>query len=193
LKYIWNSTYLLNGKKKLPWYFTTPLWLVSFPLWIFLFFLPCIFFLYSYIHMCIHMFGSFLLRHLPLPLNPLASRQNQFCPFLQFSWREEISNNKKDKAFLLVEIRIAYREIPSIDSMHKCITTQIDSSLPDLFATSWSPSHTDLCDFKVTVLAPQQWGLQVKLLTCFLTILNIFYNRIFWINWSHVFIIMVLI
>jgi hypothetical protein len=42
--------------------------------------------------------------------------------------------------------------------MHKCITARIDSSLPDLFNTSWSPSDIDLCHFKVTVLAPLQWG-----------------------------------
>jgi hypothetical protein len=83
-----------------------------------------------------------------------------FCPFLQFCWREGISNNKKNEAFLLVEIRITYREIPSIASLHKCITTRIDSSLPDLFSTSQSPSHIDLCCFKVTVLAPLQWGHQ---------------------------------
>jgi hypothetical protein len=35
--------------------------------------------------------------------------------------------------------------------MHKCITTRIDSSIPDLFTTSQSPSYIDLCCFKVTV------------------------------------------
>jgi hypothetical protein len=46
---------------------------------------------------------------LPFPLSPipLTSRQSLFCPSLQFCWREDISNNEKDKAFLLVEIRIA--------------------------------------------------------------------------------------
>jgi hypothetical protein len=67
--------------------------------------------------------------------------------------------------FLIVEIRIAYREIPSIVSMHRCVTTQIDSSLPDLFTSSWSPSHTDLCRFKVSVSIPLQWGHQT--LSCF--------------------------
>jgi hypothetical protein len=44
--------------------------------------------------------------------------------------------------------------------MHKCITTVMDSSLSDLFTTSQSPSHIELCRFKVTVLAPLQWGHQ---------------------------------
>jgi hypothetical protein len=33
---------------------------------------------------------------------------------------------------------------------------RIDSSLPDLFTTSWSPSHSDFCQFKIPVLAPLQ-------------------------------------
>jgi hypothetical protein len=65
-------------------------------------------FLYSFIHMCIHCLG-----HFSSP-NPLTSRQNLFCPFLQFCWRVDKSNNKKDKVFLLVEIRIAIQR----DSKH---------------------------------------------------------------------------
>jgi hypothetical protein len=41
--------------------------------------------------------------------------------------------------------------------MHKCITTWIDSSLPDLFTSSWSSSHIDLCHFKISVLGLLQW------------------------------------
>jgi hypothetical protein len=33
--------------------------------------------------------------------------------------------------------------------MHVYITTHIGSSLPDLFTTSWSPSHSDLSQFKI--------------------------------------------
>jgi hypothetical protein len=93
------------------------------------------------------------------PSTPLASRQNLFCPLLQFCWREDISNSKKDIAFLPVSDKDSYiyREIPSIASMHKCITTRIDSSLPDPFTTSQSPSHSRLCCFMVTVLVPLQW------------------------------------
>jgi hypothetical protein len=49
--------------------------------------------------------------------------------------------------------------------MHKCVITQIDSSLPDLFASSWSPSQIDLCHFTVSVLVPLQRGHQT--LSCF--------------------------
>jgi hypothetical protein len=45
--------------------------------------------------------------------------------------------------------------------MHKCITTRIDSSLTDLFTTSCSPSHYDLCHFKLIVLCPLQWEHQI--------------------------------
>jgi hypothetical protein len=51
------------------------------------------FFLYSLIYMCIHCLGH--LSPLPPILSlSLASRQNLFCPYLQFCWREDISNNK---------------------------------------------------------------------------------------------------
>jgi hypothetical protein len=92
------------------------------------------------------------------PSSPLASRQNLFCLLLQFCWREDMSNNKKDKTFLLVWHKDSYTErIPSIASMHMCITYRIASSLPDLFTTSWAPFHSDFCLFKVTILAPLQW------------------------------------
>jgi hypothetical protein len=71
--------------------------------WTFIFY----FFIYSHVHT---LFGPFLPPSpCPLPLRStlLTSRQNLFCPLLQFCWRENISNNKKGKAFLLVEIRIA--------------------------------------------------------------------------------------
>jgi hypothetical protein len=62
------------------------------------------FLLFVYSHVCT-LFGSFLPSaphsHLPTP-SPLVSRQNLFRAFLQFHWGVEISNNKKDIAFLLV-------------------------------------------------------------------------------------------
>jgi hypothetical protein len=44
-------------------------------------------------------------------------------------------HNKEDKAFLLVELRV-YRKIRSIAFMYKCATTQVDSSLTDLYTDS---------------------------------------------------------
>jgi hypothetical protein len=60
-------------------------------------------FIYSHVHT---LFGSFLL---PAPFSTLSPPplpfQNLFCALLLFLWRAEISNNKKDTAFLLLEIR----------------------------------------------------------------------------------------
>jgi hypothetical protein len=66
---------------------------------------------YSFIHICIHCLCHFYILPPPLPFSspffPPPSKQNLFCSFLQFRWRVKISNNKKDIAFLLVEIRTA--------------------------------------------------------------------------------------
>jgi hypothetical protein len=49
--------------------------------------------------------------------------------------------------------------------MYKCVTSQVDSSLTDLFSSSWYLFHIDLCHFKVSVLVPLQWEHQI--LSCF--------------------------
>jgi hypothetical protein len=49
--------------------------------------------------------------------------------------------------------------------MYPCVTTQVDSSLTDLYTGSWCPSHVELCHFKVSVLVPLMWGHQM--LSCF--------------------------
>jgi hypothetical protein len=38
--------------------------------------------------------------------------------------------------------------------VYTCVTTQVDSSLTDLYTGYWSPSHDNLCCFKVSVLVP---------------------------------------
>jgi hypothetical protein len=69
-------------------------------------------FFYSFTHMYIHCLEHF--SHLPLscitPPLPLPSRQKLFCPFLQFCWREDISNNKKDKAIFASWDKDSYTE-----------------------------------------------------------------------------------
>jgi hypothetical protein len=54
-------------------------------------------------------FGPFspLLQPPPSPPHFPHFQAGPCCTFLQFCWLVDISNNKKDNAFLLVEIRIA--------------------------------------------------------------------------------------
>jgi hypothetical protein len=47
---------------------------------------------------------------LPLLHIPLTSRQNLFCPLLQFYWRENIRDNEKDIAFSLTWDKDSYIE-----------------------------------------------------------------------------------
>jgi hypothetical protein len=63
--------------------------------------------------MCIHCLGHLLAPapcYAPPSPFPLASRQNMFCPFLQFCWRENIRDKKKDIALLLVWDKDSYTE-----------------------------------------------------------------------------------
>jgi hypothetical protein len=106
-----------------------------------------------------------------LPHTPLISRQNMFCPFPQFCWKQDINNNKKNRTFLLVWDKDSYakRFLALLRRTSVLQPEQIDSSLPDLFNTSRSPSHIDLSSFKVTVLAPLQWRHQMLSSFRFLT------------------------
>jgi hypothetical protein len=83
----------------------------------------------------------------PPPPQPPASGQNLFHPLLWFCWRENIRDNKKDISVLLIWDKDIYTKIPSLASIHLCVATHIGSFLPDLFTTSWSPSHSGLCQF----------------------------------------------
>jgi hypothetical protein len=59
--------------------------------------------MFIFTHMCIHCFD-----HLP---SPPTYEQNNSCPLvLQFCWRENIKDNKKDKVFLLVWDKDSYTE-----------------------------------------------------------------------------------
>jgi hypothetical protein len=76
-----------------------------------LFFLFVCLFIYSHVHT---LFGPSFPPAPPLATSfsptPFASRQSLFYPLLQFCWREDTSNNKKDKAFLLVWDKDSYTE-----------------------------------------------------------------------------------
>jgi hypothetical protein len=95
-----------------------------------------------------------------LPLTLLAFRQNLFCPLLQFCWREDISNSKKDIVFLLVWDKDSCTERFLVLLPYTCVLQLKLAYLPDPFTTSQSPSHSDLCRFKVTILATLQWAYQ---------------------------------
>jgi hypothetical protein len=81
-------------------------------------------FIYSYMHTLFR----------PSSPHPtlLASRQNLFCPVLQFCWREDISNNKKDIAFLLVWDKDNYTErfLALLPLLPQLIHLYLTSSLP---------------------------------------------------------------
>jgi hypothetical protein len=91
----------------------------------------------------------------------ISSVQNLFCSLvLLFCYRENIGDTKT--AFLLVWDKDSYTErfLALLPCMHLCIATHIGSSLPDLFTTFWSPSHSGLCQLKITLFAPQQGARQ---------------------------------
>jgi hypothetical protein len=109
--------------------------------------------------MCIHCLGHFTPRpptstfSLQLPLT--FTRQNLFCPYLWFCWTEDQSIIRKTMHFCSW-VKCSYRE-RFLASIYKCVTTQVHSSLLDLYTGSWSSSHVDLCNFKISVLVPLEW------------------------------------
>jgi hypothetical protein len=93
------------------------------------------------------LFGSFL----PLPpsptLSPPSPAQFQAGPVLPLSiilLKKRHTHNKEDKAFLLVELRIAIQRFLTLLSCTR-VMTHVDSSLTDLYPGYWSPSHDNLC------------------------------------------------
>jgi hypothetical protein len=108
-----------------------------------LFFPPFIIFTFTY--MCIH-----CLCPLPPPLP--SSGQNLFYPLLWFCWRDNIRDNKKDTAFLLVWDKDSSSEVPSIASRHLCIATHMVYH----YQTSLLLLGPLPCYFKITLFTPQQ-------------------------------------
>jgi hypothetical protein len=101
----------------------------------------------------------------PLPPYPPHFQAEPVLPLSLILSKRIHKHNKEDKEFLLTEIRMPIQRDSSIAPTYKCVTTQVDSSLPDLFTSSQSPSHIDLCCVKVSVLVPLQWAHQT--LSCF--------------------------
>jgi hypothetical protein len=104
-------------------------------------------YIYSFMHRCIHSLG-----HLPpcppptlSPFHALISRQNLLCPIFQFCWREDISNNKKDLAFLLVWDKDCYTG--RFLALLPCICV-LQPELIHLYQTSLLfPSHLPIVTF----------------------------------------------
>jgi hypothetical protein len=71
-------------------------------------FLTCLF-IYLYVHTCLGHLSHYPLFP-PSSPTPLTSRQNLFCPLLQYCWRENIRDNKKDIIFLLAWNKDSYTE-----------------------------------------------------------------------------------
>jgi hypothetical protein len=96
--------------------------------------LSSFFIVFTFIHMCIHCLG-------PLsPLSPVPTpcfEAESVLPFvLQFCWRENIKDNKKYIAFLLVWDKDSYKKGFLVLLPCTCITTYIGSSLPHFFTIS---------------------------------------------------------
>jgi hypothetical protein len=73
--------------------------------------LPYLHFIFLFIYSCVHaLFGSFLhsppLSH-PFPLHPCQFKAGPVLPLSLILLKRRHKHNKEDKAFLLVELRIA--------------------------------------------------------------------------------------
>jgi hypothetical protein len=93
----------------------------------------------------------------PAPSSPRLSGQNLFCPLvLWFCWRENIADNKKDTAFLLVWDKDSYTERFLVLLPCTCVLK------PTLIHLYQTPSRLPcplpiigLCQFKITLSAHQ--------------------------------------
>jgi hypothetical protein len=98
--------------------------------------------------------------HSPHPPHP--SLPGRTYSALLFNFVEEkirkIRDNKKDIAFLQVWDKDSYTERFLALLPRTCVLQP--ELIPDLFTTFQSPCHSDLCQFKMTLLAPSQWAHQ---------------------------------
>jgi hypothetical protein len=116
----------------------------------------CLYFIvFTFTHICIQ-----CLAHSPSP-SPHQITGRTCCTLLfSNSVEEKTWDNEKDIVILLVLVKDGCTEILSFTSMHMSVTIPIGSSLPDLFTTSSPPSHSGLCQFKITIFTPLRWAHQ---------------------------------
>jgi hypothetical protein len=122
-----------------------------------------LFLLFIHIFICAYIVWTISHSCLPhLPQIPLASRQNMFCPLLQFFWREDISNNKKDIVFLLVWVKVSNSErfLALLPCTFVLQPKLVHLYRPLHYLPSWSPSHGGLCQLKITLFTLLQWAHQ---------------------------------
>jgi hypothetical protein len=125
------------------------------------FFQDGIFFPLYFISFFLHLFTCVCIVWVTSPLHPhLPSWQNMFYPLvLWFCWNEYIRHNKKDIAFLLLFNKDSYTE--TFLALLPC-TCILQPTLVHLCQNSLllSPSHSGLCQFKITIFASLQWAHQ---------------------------------
>jgi hypothetical protein len=108
----------------------------------------------SFLHLltCVYIIFTTFPQSLLLPL------QNLFHPpVLWFYRRKNIKDNEKPWHFCWFEIKIAIQGDPCVVWCIYVLQPQITSSLSVLFSTSYSPSHSGLCQFKISIFVPIQW------------------------------------
>jgi hypothetical protein len=116
--------------------------------------------------MCMHCLGHFFpLPPLPTlsPLPPLVT--GRYCSALITDFVEEKRQAQWKQSVFPSWVEDRYTEI--FLALLSCtrVMTHVDSLLTDLYPGYWSPSHDNLCCFKVSILVPLEWGHQT--LSCF--------------------------
>jgi hypothetical protein len=113
-----------------------------------------------------------------VPKLPLASRQNLFCLFFQFCWRESIRDNKKEIAFLLAWDKDSSTE--RFLALLPC-TCLLQPKLVHLYQSLHYflvTSQSGLCQFNVTILAPLQQAHQTLSSFRFLILSLLIYQQL---------------
>jgi hypothetical protein len=101
---------------------------------IFFIFIFIFLFIYSHVHTLGHF--STLSPPPPFPLSPPQFQAGPILPLSLILLKKGHMHNKKDKACLLVELRIAVQKDSAIAFMYPCFMTHVNSTLTDLYLGS---------------------------------------------------------